>query len=95
MTTTSIRNRAAFTRWADAAQPGEVAVYHNSGKTRNELLFQTARALFEADRVILYQHHAEDGSWDYCAQRCSSTTAGWLARMSHAIHTPTSRYAYS
>jgi len=94
-TTTTIRNRAAFTRWADAAQPGDIAVYHKSDRTRNILLFQAARALFDDDRVILYQHHEMDGTFTYCAQRCSTRTAGWLNRLSAAVHAPTGKYAYS
>lgn len=94
-TKTTIRSRAAFARWADTAQPGDVAIYHNSGKTRNELLFQAARGLFDDDRVILYQHHAAGDTFDYCAQRCSTRTAGWLNRLSAGIHGPENKYAYA
>lgn len=95
MTYKTITNRTQFIKWADTALPGHTAIYHRSDVARNELLFQQARALFAEDKVILFQRIALDGAWEYCAQRCSSKTAGWLNRLSAAVHAPVNRYAYN
>lgn len=92
-TKTTVRSRAAFSRWADLAQPGDVAIYYNSEKVRNELMLQAARGLFDDGRVILYQVRNGEG-WDYCAQRCTTRTIGWLARMSASMSAPYNPHAY-
>lgn len=82
-----IRTAPKFREWLDTSEPGTEVVYSFGACA------DAALAAFEHDKVILFQRRSGKG-WDYCAQRVSARTAGWLARMSASVKAPYNPWAH-
>lgn len=89
-----------FKAWAAKAKPGAERVYFTTDSftaERPAKLFEAARELFNAGRVILFQRPIMVGGvrqWQYVARACSEPAHAWLDEMSKATAAPYNRYAH-